>query len=133
MPREFRLRRRVQFYETDAAGIVHFTWYFRYMEEAEHALWRDLGLSIHPADSDIRWPRVSTSFDYFRPLRFEDQFDVLIRVVTVAERTIRYECLLTCDGETVAAGLLSIACVRKRPGEPMQPIDIPAHVRDLLQ
>ena len=38
---EFRLQRRVQFYETDAAGIVHFSWFFRYLEEAEHALWRE--------------------------------------------------------------------------------------------
>ena len=45
-----RLTRRVQFYETDAAGIVHFSWFFRYMEEAEHALWREAGLSIHPPE-----------------------------------------------------------------------------------
>ena len=48
---EFRLKRRVQFYETDAAGIVHFSTYFRYMEEAEHALWRDAGMSIAPGTS----------------------------------------------------------------------------------
>ncbi|HCE02754.1 MAG TPA: acyl-CoA thioesterase, partial [Acidobacteria bacterium] len=43
---EFRLTRRVQFYETDSAGIVHFSVFFRYMEEAEHAMWRAAGLSI---------------------------------------------------------------------------------------
>ena len=59
MPSEYRFRRRVQFYETDAAGIVHFSWYFRYMEEAEHALWREAGLSIHARDSEIGWPRVA--------------------------------------------------------------------------
>ena len=42
-----RSERRVLFYETDAAGIVHFSWFFRYMEEAEHALWREAG-SVHP-------------------------------------------------------------------------------------
>ena len=40
---EYRLKRRVQFYETDMAGIVHFSCYFRYLEEAEHAMWRDAG------------------------------------------------------------------------------------------
>ena len=35
----FRYRRRVQFAETDLAGIAHFACFFRYMEEAEHALW----------------------------------------------------------------------------------------------
>ena len=43
---EFVYRRRVQFAETDLAGIVHFSNIFRYMEEAEHALWRAAGLTI---------------------------------------------------------------------------------------
>ena len=30
------------------AGVVHFSWFFRYMEEAEHALWRAAGLSVAP-------------------------------------------------------------------------------------
>ena len=36
----------VEFAETDAAGIVHFSVFFRYMEEAEHAVWRQAGLDI---------------------------------------------------------------------------------------
>ena len=64
---EFRLKRRVQFYETDAAGIVHFSNYFRYMEEAEHALWRSAGITISGSGSEIGWPRVSVSFEYLQP------------------------------------------------------------------
>ena len=133
MAREYHLKRRVQFYETDAAGIVHFTWFFRYMEEAEHALWRDAGLSIHRAGSEIGWPRISTAFDYHRPLHFEDVFDVVIRVVSISRRTIQYECVVTRDGEKIASGTLSIACVRKRPGEAMQSVDIPADIRARLE
>ncbi len=73
-------RRRVQFYETDAAGIVHFSNFFRYMEEAEHALWRENGISIFPAEPTHGWPRVAASFDYKRPLRFEDEFEVHLAV-----------------------------------------------------
>jgi acyl-CoA thioesterase FadM len=51
--------RRVQFAETDLAGIVHFSWYFRYIEEAEHALWRAAGLSISPPRAEMGWPRVA--------------------------------------------------------------------------
>src|SRR2546429_5286166 len=83
---EYRLRRRVQFHETDVAGIVHFSWFFRYMEEAEHALWREAGLSIHPPDSDIGWPRVAASCDFHGALRFEDEFDVSIRVPSGEDR-----------------------------------------------
>ena len=80
MPSEYRLKRRVQFYETDMAGIVHFSWFFRYLEEAEHAMWRDAGLSI-VGGKDIGWPRVEASFEFHRPLRFEDEFEVHLRIV----------------------------------------------------
>src|SRR3954471_2498282 len=94
VPSEIRLKRRVQFYETDAAGIVHFSWFYRYMEEAEHALWRAAGLSIHPHNSDIGWPRVSASFEFYRALRFEDEFAVWLGMVEMTGRRIRYACLL---------------------------------------
>ena len=132
VPRELRLNRRVQFYETDAAGMVHFTWFFRYMEEAEHALWRDAGLSIHPPDSPIGFPRVSATFDYQRPLRFEDEFDITIRVKSISRRTIEYQCVVTRGDEQVATGSLVIACVRRQPGGPLQSIDIPDDIRTRL-
>ena len=77
---EFVYHRRVQFPETDASGIVHFTNFFKYVEEAEHALWRAAGMASHERTSDFSWPRVAASFDFKRPLRFEDEFDVHIKV-----------------------------------------------------
>jgi acyl-CoA thioester hydrolase len=128
---EYTLRRRVHFYETDVAGIVHFSWFFRYMEEAEHALWREAGLSIHPPDSDIGWPRVATAFEFYRPLRFEDEFDVHLRVAEMTKKTIRYECTLTKNGEKLASGSMTIACVKKAPQ--MRAIEIPDAVAARLR
>jgi len=133
MPSEYRLRRRVQFYETDAAGIVHFSWFFRYMEEAEHALWRAAGVSIHPTDSDIGWPRVAASCDFHGALRFEDEFDVAIRVEAVTRKTIRYACLLTRGDTKIATASMTIACVRQRPNQSMESIEIPADVAARFQ
>ena len=104
MATEYTHRRRVQFYETDAAGIVHFSWFFRYMEEAEHALWRAAGLSIHPPESEFGWPRVAASFDFQRALRFEDEIDVHLRIAEMSRKTIRYECIVKKDDQQVAAG-----------------------------
>ena len=133
MASEYRLRRRVQFYETDMAGIVHFSWFFRYMEEAEHALWRESGLSIHVPGSEYGFPRVSTSFDYHRALRFEQEFDIHIRVTAITRKSIQDTCELT-DGETrIASGTLTIVCVRHRPNEPMVSAEIPDEIRSRLQ
>ena len=126
---EYRLRRRVQFYELDPAGIVHFSWFFRYMEEAEHALWREAGLSIHPPDSPIGWPRVGASCEFHRALKFEQEFDVTIRVAEITKRTISYTCDMTQDGQRVATGSLKIACVNKLPDGTMKSTEIPAGVR----
>jgi YbgC/YbaW family acyl-CoA thioester hydrolase len=124
---EYRLRRRVQFYETDAAGIVHFSWFFRYMEEAEHALWREAGVSIAPIAAEVGWPRVAASFDFHRALRFEDEFDVLIRVIAIGEKTMRYVCLIT-QGETkIASGTMTIACVSTHH-TPLRSISIPPEI-----
>ena len=52
MSQVFKTERRVEFRDTDAAGILHFTSYFAYMEEAEHALLRHLGTSVMQAVDD---------------------------------------------------------------------------------
>ena len=125
---EFRLKRRVQFYETDAAGIVHFSNYFRYMEEAEHALWRSAGLTISVRGAEIGWPRVNVSFEYARPLRFEDDFEVHIRIVEIGEKKIRYKCSILLDDVLTATGTMTIVCVARRPNEPMKSVPIPAEI-----
>jgi acyl-CoA thioester hydrolase len=125
---EHRLTRRVQFHETDAAGIVHFTAYFRYMEEAEHALWRAAGLSIAPPGSPLGWPRVEASFEYHRALRFEEEFDVCIKIAAIDAWTIRYVCELTRGARKVATGALTIVCVSKGPGESMRKAPIPPEI-----
>jgi YbgC/YbaW family acyl-CoA thioester hydrolase len=129
---EHTLARRVQFYETDAGGIVHFSNYFRYMEEAEHALWRAAGLSIHERDAEYGWPRVHAAFDYHRPLRFEEDFEVRIRIVAIEEKRISYRCLLTRGGTKIATGHCTIACATRRPNEPMRGMAIPPGIRSRL-
>jgi YbgC/YbaW family acyl-CoA thioester hydrolase len=124
---EYTLRRRVHFYETDAAGIVHFSIYFRYMEEAEHALWRDAGLSIANRTAAVGFPRIAASFEYHRPLRVEDEFDVCITVVAKSEKTMQYRCVLRRGDETIATGSLTIVCV-STADQPMKAIPIPPDI-----
>jgi YbgC/YbaW family acyl-CoA thioester hydrolase len=125
---EFRYQRRVQFQETDASGNVHFTWFFRYLEEAEHAMWRAAGLSIAPRDAEIGWPRVAASFEYKKPLRFEDEFEVHLMIAAKTRRTIRYRAVLSKDGHLIATGGATIICVRRRPGEAARATEIPPEV-----
>ncbi len=130
---KFRLTRRVQFSETDVAGIVHFSNFFRYFEDAEHALWREAGLSIHPDWSSVGWPRISASCEFHRPLKFEQEFEISVVVAELTKRTVRYEGVITRDGERVASAAWKIACVSRQPDGSMRSTEIPANVRERLE
>lgn len=110
----FRHRRRVEFSETDMVGIVHFSNFFRYGEAAETAMYRELGISV--TQGDITFPRVHAEFDYRRPLRFEEEFDVVVEVLEVRSRSIAYAIRVEkLSGEEAARGKLVVACVRRDP------------------
>lgn len=121
---------RVQFADTDMAGIMHFANFFRYMEEAEHAFFRSLGLSVHMEDAGtlISWPRVHAECDYKSPLRFEDEFEVR---VTIREKRSKalildFRFVKKADGAEVAAGSITAVCVEvDRAAGAMKAIAIP--------
>jgi acyl-CoA thioester hydrolase len=125
---EFVYTRRVQYKETDASGLVHFTAFFSYAEEAEHAMWREAGVSVEPERTDIGWPRVSASFDFRRPLRFEDEIEVRLRLVGRTAKTLTYQTVVTKAGTIAAIGQHTSICVRKQPGTPIKAIDIPEEI-----
>ena len=108
--------------------MVHFSWYFRYMEEAEHALWRSLGMTIASRDDDYRFPRVSANCDFKRSIWFEDEIEVVIRIATVGNRTVRYTCSILRGGVSVAEGSMTSACIRVGPGAPTGAVEIPPRI-----
>ena len=133
MPAEFSIKRRIAFAETDLAGVVHFSNYFRMMEEVEHAFFRSLGLSVvmtHEA-LEIGWPRVSATCEYFGPLRFEDEVELKMRVTKVGDKSFNYEVDFYWEGRRVATGkMTSVCCVRTPEG--FKAITIPDGIREKL-
>jgi acyl-CoA thioester hydrolase len=90
---EFRSRRRAEFADTDMAGIVHFSNFFRYMEQTEHEFLRSLGLSVHSVNGDdvVTWPRVNAECAYRAPLRFEEEVEVHLLVREKRTKSLTYE------------------------------------------
>ena len=124
----FIYRRRVHFAETDLAGIAHCSTVFRYMEEAEHALWRAAGLSIARAGEETGWPRVAAAFEFKAPLRFEDEFEVMVQIEKVSRRSIHYGFTITRGEATIGQGSMTSVAVRYGPGDTITAIDVPADV-----
>ncbi len=127
MPASFRTTRRVEFCETDAAGIAHFSAFFQYMEQTEHAFLRHIGLSVFTEDEEgtISWPRVSASCDFQSPIRFEDVLEIELSIARLGERSVTYRFDFCTSGRAVASGQLTVVCCRLEPNQPPRSIPIP--------
>ena len=118
MAYEYKIVRDVEFSDTDMAGIMHFTNFFRFMEAAEHGFFRSLGLSIHTTNPEpLGWPRVHADCDFRSPLRFEDSVEVRLLVKEKREKSLVYSFTfrkLNGDSEKeIARGTLTVACVKR--------------------
>lgn len=135
MPEAFQTNRHVEFRDTDAAGIVHFSVFFTYMEEAEHQLWRHLGLSVKQASGDdiVSWPRVSAHCDYKSPARFEDEVVIAVSVQRIGAKSVTFAFDLSVQGRDIATGTLTAVCCRIPQDGPPASIAIPDEIRAKLE
>ena len=135
MPTPFTFTRRVEFGDTDMAGIMHFANFFRFMEAAETAFLRSLGLSVswRASGEKLGFPRVSAGCDYRSPARFEDELTVAVVVERVGSRSVTYRHEFTNQrGEPVAVGRITAVFVR-HDTETIASAEIPAEVRAKLE
>jgi 4-hydroxybenzoyl-CoA thioesterase/acyl-CoA thioester hydrolase len=135
MAPSFKTQRRVEFRDTDTARMAHFSVFFVYMEEAEHALWRELGLSIVSADEqgELSFPRVGARCDYQGAIKFEDVVDIETTIVRVGEKSVTYEFLFTHQGRPVASGQTTTVCCRFDADGMPRSVAIPAAIAEKLR
>jgi YbgC/YbaW family acyl-CoA thioester hydrolase len=129
------VKRRVEFSQTDAAGLIHFSTYFNYMESAEAELLRSLGTSIIWEDGEkmMGFPRVDCQCSFRSPLRFEDLVSIEISVSEITGKSIQYAFrFLDPQGQLCAEGSMVTACVRGEIGKHLSAVLIPESIRDAI-
>jgi acyl-CoA thioester hydrolase len=124
-------RRRVEFRDTDAAGIAHFSAFFFWMESVEHELLRTAGVPVvdrGPDGIDASWPRVSASCDYMSAVRFGEEVSITVAVADVGRTSITYSFLFEQAGRLVAKGrVVAVRCLM-HPGRKPEAVLIPEHI-----
>jgi acyl-CoA thioester hydrolase len=130
MSTEFTTTRRMEFADTDMAGIVHFSRYTIFMETAEHEFLRSIGTDIHfERDGDtVSWPRVSVSCDYARPAYYGDEIEIAVTVNRRGGKSVTYGFTFRRDGEELARGAITTVCCICNHGEPLRSIPIPEDI-----
>jgi acyl-CoA thioester hydrolase len=132
---EFHTRRRIEFADTDLAGICHFARFFIFMETAEHEFLAALGRCVTEEEDGQRigWPRVAASCDYLAPARFGDVLDLRVRVIRKGRTSLTYAHEITRDGTPVARGRITSVCCRLPGDGKAEPIPIPQELAEKIE
>lgn len=131
---DFQMTRDVRFSETDMAGVAHFSCFYRWMEDAEHAFLRSLGLSVE-SDQDghrISFPRVNATCDFQGSARFQETVDIRIRVAAVGTKSVSYEGEFFVGDKRIAVARMTSVCCKVDQGR-FESIPIPEKYRMQLE
>ena len=132
---EFHTQRKIEFADTDLAGICHFARFFVFMETAEHQFLNSLGASVSMEidGNKIGWPRLAASCEYLSPVKFEELLDIHLTVARKGTKSMSYSFLCTCAETVIARGQMSSACCICNPGEKIRAIPIPKFIAERIK
>jgi acyl-CoA thioester hydrolase len=133
---EQRIRRKVEYVDTDMSGIVHFSRFLVFMENAEHAFLAAIGPGVQWRDADGRelgWPRVAVSCDYLSPARFGDELEIRVRVLRKGTRSLTYGVDIFRQGATLARGKMTCACCVLNDPSGIKAIPIPDEIASQIE
>lgn len=111
----FKRAFRVHWVDTDVAGVMHFSNFFRYFEACEEELYRSLSLPLTEIRDrfGVMLPRVEAQCKYKAACRFDEAIEVVLRVREVEEKTITYDFQMfrQSDGKLAAEGFVKVIAV----------------------
>jgi acyl-CoA thioester hydrolase len=132
----FNTTRRVEFGDTDMAGIMHFANFFRFMEAAEtdYLIARGLSVSWHESGKKFGFPRVSVSCDYRKPAMFADVLTIAVTLEKIGKKSLSYRFDFTnASGELLAIGrITTVFCLTSEPHK-LASAEIPPDIRAKLE
>ena len=123
---------RVYYEDTDAAGVVYYANYLRYLERARTEWLAAAGVTVHALEIEYNVVFVvhRLEIDYRRPARLGDSLTVsLAPVERTRVRLVVAQDILRND-ELLSSARVSLACLDKRTWRPVViPECIPGHAR----
>jgi YbgC/YbaW family acyl-CoA thioester hydrolase len=128
---------RVQWVDTDASGLIHYTAALRYFEVAEHQLMRKISTGVNDAlgaalSRGFALPRVHVEADYKSGLRYPDEFECTARIERIGRSSVTYafEAHRTSNAELCLSGRIVAAAMSLEDGTSMP---LPATFRAMLE
>jgi acyl-CoA thioesterase FadM len=112
-PARIVLPRRIEWMDTDAAGIYHYTTVFRLAEAAEAELHTGLGIDHVTFGAT---PRLDVSAAFRRSLGFNDLVDVHLEVASIGRASLEYRFRISTEGQIAAEGKILLCYIDRASG-----------------
>jgi acyl-CoA thioester hydrolase len=121
---------RVYYEDTDAAGMVYYANYLRFIERARTDMLRLAGVNHNEmlTRDDLFFTVHRCEVDYLAPARLDDELEVHTRLLRVGGATLMAEQIVKRDGDDLVRSQVRVACI-SREGRPRR---LPGQVRDAL-
>lgn len=132
----FKRSFRVHWVDTDTAGVMHFSNFFRYFEACEEEFYRSLSLPLTEIRDrfGILLPRVEVHCQYKAACRFDEAIDVTLKIREVQEKTITYDfqVIRQSGGKLAAEGFVKCIAVNSEWKAVPLPPAVAATVRNSI-
>jgi acyl-CoA thioester hydrolase len=128
----FACRQRVRFGETDLQGVVYYANYLLFAEVGRIAYLRELGIAYDREllARDLDFTIGEARVRYHAPLRFDDEYDIRVRVGEMRHSSWTFEYAIDRADGTHCADVSTIQVMLDR--KTWRATRIPADLRDIL-
>ncbi len=122
---------RVFYEDTDAAGIVYYANYLKFIERARTEMLRLAGIdhSSMRQEHGVLFIVRNCTLDYRQPARLDDMLDIHTRILAVKGATLAAEQIVTRDGTVLVHADLRLACINENGA----PVRFPPNLRNALE
>ena len=128
----FRLPVRVYYEDTDAAGVVYYANYLKFMERARTEWLEALGfpLAAFEREHGVVFVVHRCEIDYLLPARLNDTLDVTVEPVKLGAATIKARQVVRRGDVVLTSALVMLACLDAKR---WRPVRMPSALAALLE
>ena len=125
MNKKFKFNTKVYYEDTDAAGIVYYANYLKFLERARSEAIYSIGLTNKKLLSDHGTIIIvkSCNIDYKKPAKFEDSLEIISEIKTISKSSFTMDQIIKRKDEIISESEIVLVTVNAE-GKPIRIPDV---------
>ena len=125
MSKEFKYNTKVYYEDTDAAGIVYYANYLKFLERARSEAIYSIGLTNKKLLNDHGTIIIvkSCNIDYKKPAKFEDSLEIISKIKTISKSSFTMDQIIKRKDEIISESEVVLVTVNAE-GKPIRIPDV---------